>query len=120
MLFKAPHVNYHWVCEVSGYEFNAPFIDLFYSEYILNRIFAIRGYATLNDLFEIGSLIDNRASKYDEIGWSLNDHEETGTPWIDFSHDFDQKTGIFTIRYPFEPHYLYDWFGMNKPEGVYA
>lgn len=55
--------------------------DVLRAEHRFNRMFISRGYATLNDFYE---LIDLPKSKIGEtLGWS----EDEGYPWVDFEHE---------------------------------
>ena len=96
--------------EISGESICRYEREIMDAEYHLNRNFAIRGYASLNEFYEFLGLPQ---TEYGEaVGWSLSD----GYSWIDFEHRLvsgqdDAGTPIYSIDMVFPPHaaYLDDW-----------
>ena len=76
------------------------------AEYFTNRLFILRGDASINDYFEYLDL--DRISGGDDIGWDQYTGEITyGYQWIDFTHDkivTDDGLECWMINYPFWPH----------------
>lgn len=58
--------------------------DVLKAEYEFNLLFASRGYATLNDLYELLGLPRTREGEV--FGWSLGD-DIYECPWVDFEHE---------------------------------
>lgn len=82
------------------------------AEYNLNRILAVKGYASLNDFYKLLGLDETEYGEYN--GWNLyNDPEEWGCNWIDFEHilydeSWDRDSvSFYTISMPFPPHSNY-------------
>lgn len=79
------------------------------AEYHLNRNFALRGYAPLNELYMFLGLPQTDYGS--EIGWSVTD----GYAWIDFEHNListdDGGTDIYSIDMiiPPNPDYMREW-----------
>ena len=79
------------------------------AEYHLNRNFALRGYAALNEFYEFLGL--PKTDYGDAVGWSMS----YGYSWIDFEHRLinrdDGGTPIYSIDMIFPPDddYLRDW-----------
>ena len=75
------------------------------AEYHLNRNFTLRGYATLNELYDFLGL--SHIDGGDDLGWSLSvGFDEYGYQWIDFHHELvelDDGMECYIISMPFEP-----------------
>lgn len=71
--------------EYRGAYFEATMEDVLNAEYHLNRNFALRGYASLNEFYEFLGL---EATDFGDIlGWDWNEMIESGlTPWVDFNN----------------------------------
>lgn len=68
-----------------GKYFEATMNDVLLAEYHLNRNFALRGCASLNEFYEFLGL--EKTDFGDTLGWSADEFIEGGlTPWIDFDH----------------------------------
>lgn len=95
--------------EISGESFCRYEREIMDAEYHLNRSFALRGYASLNEFYEFLGL--PRTDYGNELGWSMDD----GYSWIDFEHNLVSKddggTEIYSIDMIFPPHanYLEGW-----------
>lgn len=79
------------------------------AEYFLNRIFILRGDASLNDFYRLLGLEEMPYG--DILGWNIYDGEAFyGYRWVDFVHQevVDGKGNDIppytVIEYPFEPH----------------
>lgn len=71
--------------EFRGKYFEATMNDVLLAEYHLNRNFALRGCANLNEFYEFLGL--EKTDFGDALGWSADEFIEGGlTPWIDFDH----------------------------------
>lgn len=71
--------------EYRGAYFEATMEDVLNAQYHLNRNFALRGYANLNELYEFLGL--EKTEFGDILGWDWNEMIESGlTPWIDFNN----------------------------------
>lgn len=71
--------------EFRGAYFEATMNDVLNAEYHLNRNFALRGCANLNEFYEFLGL--EKTDFGDTLGWSADEFIESGlTPWIDFDH----------------------------------
>lgn len=71
--------------EYRGAYFEATMEDVLNAEYHLNRNFALRGYANLNELYDFLGL--EKTDFGDILGWDWNEMIESGlTPWIDFNN----------------------------------
>lgn len=96
---------------IRGEYFEASMNDVLNAEYHLNRNFALRGCASLNEFYDFLGL--EKTDFGDAIGWSSNDFLEGGlTPWIDFDH---RRTPVandglecYTINVEFAPTPGYD------------
>lgn len=68
-----------------GEYFEASMNDVLNAEYHLNRNFALRGCASLNEFYEFLGL--EKTDFGETIGWNADEFIEGGlTPWIDFDH----------------------------------
>ena len=62
-------------------------VDVIAAEYHFNRNFTLRGYATLNELYEFLGV--DKIDGGDSIGWSIDAGLAFyGYSWVDFEHDF--------------------------------
>lgn len=100
-----PQNTYHFVDEYTRQTFISTPEDVIAAQYILNRMFAMRGYATLNDYCDL-----LRIPKVDDgglLGWDIAVGEEfCGYQWIDFinvKHEDDDGTVWYSIEMIFEP-----------------
>lgn len=95
--------------EISGESILRYEREIMDAEYHLNRNFAMRGYATLNEFYMFLGL--PQTDYGEELGWSMDD----GYSWIDFEHNQisrdDGGTDIYSIDMIFPPHdkYLDGW-----------
>ena len=95
--------------EISGESICRYEREIMDAEYHLNRNFALRGYASLNEFYEFLGL--PRTDYGNELGWSMDD----GYSWIDFEHNLVSKddggTEIYSIDMIIPPHanYLEGW-----------
>lgn len=77
------------------------------AEYHLNRNFALRGYADLNEFYEFLHLEPTAYGA--EVGWSMEAGGVFyGYSWVDFYHDLHESKdpdipSYYTIRMPFGP-----------------
>ena len=75
------------------------------AEYHLNRNYALRGYAELNEFYEMLGLDPTDYGM--TVGWSFGAGEEFyGYSWIDFEHELvtiDDDLECFNILMPFNP-----------------
>lgn len=83
------------------------------AEYYANRIFALRGYLTLNDFYNLLPYALEPVACGDEIGWDQYVGETCyGYIWIDFAHiDHPAEHGeeAYTeLCFPFPPHPFYE------------
>ncbi len=82
---NAPGEKYLFYEEFRGEYFEATMHDVLNAEYHLNRNFALRGFANLNEFYEFLGLEKTDAGE--ALGWSADEFIEGGlTPWIDFDH----------------------------------
>lgn len=94
---------------LAGYPkfFDATMEQVRTAEYVLNRNFALRGYATFNEFLRFLGL-DDLGKDGDEIGWEDYIGEVLyGYRWIDFDHVYRPSgdgMSVCEIRIPFEPH----------------
>lgn len=84
------------------------------AEYHFNRNFALRGFATLNELYSL--LCISPIDDGDLIGWSAEDMitNEGLDPWIDFNHrktEIDEGLIAYIIEIPYGPtmEAIQDW-----------
>lgn len=95
--------------EISGESFVRYEREVMDAEYHLNRNFALRGYASLNEFYEFLGL--PKTDFGEEMGWSCSD----GYSWIDFEHTLitkdDGGPDIYAINAIFPPdtEYLREW-----------
>lgn len=77
------------------------------AEYHLNRNFALRGYADLNEFYEF--LRIEPTAYGSEVGWSMEAGGIFyGYSWVDFYHEYHESNdpdtpSYYTIRMPFGP-----------------
>lgn len=96
-----------WFDEYSNRYFWQTMEEVKYAEYHLNRNFALRGYADLNEFYAFLGL--GPTAHGAEIGWSIGVGEEHyGYTWIDFYHKLHQSDDpntpdYYTIEMPFAP-----------------
>lgn len=64
-----------------GEFFNRKYIDVLSAEYTFNQKFLSKGYACLNDFYELIGLPKSPIGY--ELGWCITD----GYPWVDFEHE---------------------------------
>lgn len=81
------------------------------AEYELNRLFILRGYASVNDFLTFMGVQEKGLGE--RFGWSFDIGVDYGYEWIDFSHekiDYDGREA-YLIHYPFEPvlNFLMDY-----------
>ncbi len=85
--------------------FRSTLEDVIAAEYHLNRNFALRGYADLNELYEFLDLEKTSAGAV--LGWSIDiGLLFYGYQWIDFEHEYtvlDDGLEVYILRMPFEP-----------------
>lgn len=76
------------------------------AEYHFNRNFILRGYASLNELYEFLGL--PKTEEGEHLGWSVDSgFEFYGYAWVDFIHDIcrtDDGMEYCIISMPFAPH----------------
>ena len=88
-------------------------VDVISAEYHFNRNFTLRGYATLNELYDFLGI--DKIKGGDTIGWSIDAGMAFyGYSWVDFEHDFittDAGMEVCLISMPFAPtsDYLDGW-----------
>lgn len=91
--------------EWSGRFFESTEEDVLLAEYHFNRNFVLRGYATLNELYEFLNLPVTELGE--TLGWSLYAGEAFyGYSWVDFEHrkiTQDDGTEYYAIMMPFSP-----------------
>ena len=84
--------------------FESTFADVFDAEYELNRLFILRGDATMKDFL---TLLDiSQVENSDRVGWGEYIGEvKYGYGWIDFTHPKKEENGkiYYEIHYPFAP-----------------
>lgn len=104
----AGDVKMHFIISIEDLDihFESTLEKVYLAEYLLNRLFCLRSYASVNDLVEIFGL--DRVEGYDEFGWEAYIGEACyGYQWIDFYHNFDDDADGMPscwIEFPFEPH----------------
>lgn len=95
--------------DISGNSVEAYERDVIDAEYHLNRIFTLRGYATLNEFYKFVGLPETEHGN--RVGWSSAD----GYSWIDFMHTpisrDDCGMDVYAIIMMFEPEedYFREW-----------
>lgn len=91
--------------EMSNRYFQATMLDVRNAEYLLNRLFVIRGYATLNEFYEL--LNQEKVKGGDKIGWSIDAGcEFYGYVFVDFEHELvtmDDGLECYILSAPFPP-----------------
>lgn len=96
-----------WFDEYSNRYFWKTMEEVKYAEYHLNRNFALRDYADLNEFYAFLGL--GPTAHGAEIGWSIGAGEVYyGYTWIDFYHKLHQSDDpntpdYYTIEMPFAP-----------------
>lgn len=100
-----PQNSYHFVDEYTRQTFISTPEDVVAAQYILNRLFVLKGYATLDDYCELLNI-----PKIDDgglLGWDIAVGEEFyGYQWIDFvnvKHEDSDGTIWYSIEMIFEP-----------------
>lgn len=75
------------------------------AEYQLNRMFAVKGWVSLNDFYEL--LGWEYTMKGEELGWGMEHaFDQNGIVWVDFSHELVAKpdgTEYYILRYETVP-----------------
>ena len=75
------------------------------AEYELNRIFILRGYASLHDFYTYLGISETSLARM--FGWSFDIGADSGYEWVDFKHEKkilnDRGREAYLITYPFEP-----------------
>ena len=99
--------------EYRGKYFEATMDDVINAEYHLNRNFALRGCASLNEFYEFLGL--EKTEFGDVLGWNSMEMVEGGLmPWIDFSHRkttvTDDGLSCYIIEMEWEPIADYDLY----------
>lgn len=99
-----------WYDEISGESIEAYEKEIIDAEYHFNRNFTLRGYASLNELYEFLGMPQTEFG--DTVGWSSAD----GYFWVDFEHQIanngdDGGARIYSITPIFEPSadYMREW-----------
>lgn len=107
---ETPDQKVIWYDELSGNTIEAYEREIMDAEYHLNRNFALRGYASLNEFYDFLGMPMTKEGE--SLGWSSSD----GYYWVDFEHrriDDDEDPGmpIYAIDFIFCPDadYLRDW-----------
>lgn len=73
------------------------------AEYRFNMLFIAKGYATLNDFYEL--LYLQKTDLGERLGWAIGEGMY-GCPWIDFTHELvelDDGMECYIINMTFEP-----------------
>ena len=84
--------------------FESTFVDVFDAEYELNRLFILRGDATMKDFLTMLDI--SQVENSDRVGWGEYIGEvKYGYRWIDFTHPKKEENGkiYYEIHYPFAP-----------------
>lgn len=87
--------------EYSGRYFEATIEQVLSAEYHLNRNYTLRGYSTLNELYDFLGLEETEYG--DILGWAPLDE---GMYWIEFNHRkvvMDDGLVCYILEMPFEP-----------------
>jgi hypothetical protein len=91
--------------EYHGKIFESTKEEVLIAEYCLNKNFALRGYANLNEFYEFLGLPGTKEGGI--LGWSLDAGVEFyGYSWIDFEHQLvtmDDGLECYIIGMPFSP-----------------
>lgn len=102
--------NYLFYDEFGRRFFEATMNDVLNAEYHLNRNFALRGWADINEFY--GFLGLDESDFGDTVGWIADIFYEDGLgPWIDFDHrkiTLDDGSEFISIGYVYEPTTGYD------------
>lgn len=84
--------------------FDSTFADVSNAEYELNRLFILRGDATMEDFLNILGI--PQVKNADQFGWGDYIGEvKYGYKWVDFNHRKKEENGktYYEINYPFYP-----------------
>ena len=110
-----PYTNVTSAAYTKDIYFQSTKADVIEAFYHLNRNFALRGSASLRELFAFLGILDQFPQEFgDAIGWDVGIMlEEWGIePWIDYEgwHTIDQSTNevINVISLTWEPHFNED------------
>lgn len=103
----APDERVIFYDEISGESILLYERELIDAEYHFNRNFTMRGYAFLNEFYEILGL---PRTEYGEVaGWSMS----SGIMWVDFEHRMidpgDGAPACYSIDMVFSPEVLEEW-----------
>ncbi len=110
----------------SHQDFLAKLEDVIAAQYDLNRLFVLRGYAMLNDYYELLGLPQTEDGAI--LAWSLDSGIEFyGYEWIDFineKHEEEDGSVWYSIFMPFEPtiddYYHYGAYDTSVAEDLVA
>lgn len=69
----------------SGQYFSKTMAELIDAEYQMNRKFAVRGYVTIGEWYDLLGLTNDMFN--DVLGWSLDNEDDSEFRWIDFEHE---------------------------------
>lgn len=69
----------------SGQYFTSTMAELIDAEYQMNRKFAVRGYVTIGEWYELLNLPNDMFN--DVLGWSLDNEDDSEFRWIDYEHE---------------------------------
>lgn len=69
----------------SGQYFSKTMAELIDAEYQMNRKFAVRGYVTIGEWYELLGLPNDMFN--DVLGWSLDNEDDSEFRWIDYEHE---------------------------------
>lgn len=89
---------------LSGRMFESTKEAVMAAEYHLNRNFALRGYAPLNEFYDFLGIPTTKEGSV--LGWSIDCFEFYGYYWIDFDHEkmtTDDGLECYAITMPFAP-----------------
>lgn len=90
-----------WYEEYSKRFFEATLEQILSAEYHLNRNYILRGYATINEMYDFFGL--DPVEWGDDLGWEPMDEGEF---WIEFNHfkaKLDDGTEFYILDLPFAP-----------------
>lgn len=90
----------------SNQYFEREMVEVVDAEYQINKLFAINGYATMNEFYDLLNL--DVTDEGAQIGWCADDdmYDFCGYYWLDFEHELvttDDGLECYVIHYPFEP-----------------
>lgn len=91
--------------------------DVIAAEYHLNRNFALRGYASLNEFYSFLGLPEWETGNV--LGWTFDEGANYGYSWVDFinaRHDEPDGTTWYSIEMIFEPTIDEYYFGDDARE----